>query len=421
MTGLPLISLIVVFFVGYLLIISEYAVRINKAAVSLIVAVICWAIYFFFGGVPLHEASKVLQKHVADASQIIFFLLGSMTLVELIDSHKGFRFITDFIRTSSKRKMLWTIAIYTFFLSAVLDNLTTAILMIALLRRMIPKFEERILPGCIVVIAANAGGAWTPIGDITTSMLWIDGQITTLAIMKALFLPSLVSLVVPLLIFSYKEKGKISGVLPTENTRGEPGGKAVFFLGVLGLLFVPFFHAWTKLPPFMGMIAVVGALWILTDLFHFKHSEREHLRVPYILTKIDTSSILFFLGVLLSMNALGTAGVLDEIADTLDVYFSTDAGLAVVMGLISAVVDNVPLVAATMEMYPLAEHPTDSPLWHMIAYAAGTGGSILLIGSSAGIALMGMEKLNFFTYVKKASLPILIGFLAGLGCYLLLY
>jgi Na+/H+ antiporter NhaD/arsenite permease-like protein len=316
--------------------------------------------------------------------------------------------------------MLWTISLSTFFLSAILDNLTTTILMITFLRKLIPKFEERVVPGCFVVIAANAGGAWSPIGDITTTMLWIDGQISSLAVIKAVFLPSLVSLLVPLFFFTFKEKGRISGGISKDEGKEEPGARLIFALGVISFLFVPAFHALTELPPFMGMIAAVGGLWIVTDLLHFKYHERAHLRVPFILTKIDTASILFFLGVLLSMDALGSAGVLRKIAEGLSAYISSDATLAMVLGLISATVDNVPLVAATMGMYPLSDYPTDSSLWHMIAYAAGTGGSILLIGSAAGIVLMGMEKVNFFTYLKKASLPILIGFFAGLGSYLFL-
>ncbi|MBI2742659.1 MAG: sodium:proton antiporter NhaD [Chlamydiales bacterium] len=419
--GIPLGFLVGVFIVGYLLMIFEFYVKVNKTAVSLFLAVACWMIYFTWANGPPNEMLGELTIHVSKASQIIFFLLGAMTLVELVDSHKGFKIITDSIYSPSKRKMLWTVAIFSFFLSSILDNLTTTILMISLLRKMIPRLEERIVPACIIVIAANAGGAWTPIGDITTTMLWIDGQLSSIAVIKALFLPSIISLLVPLAIFSFTEKGKFTKIVEeSHKSHEEPYGRLIFYLGVCGLIFVPIFKAWTGLPPFMGMLISLAVLWLVTDILHHNHHEkRHHLRVPFILTKIDTSSVLFFLGILLSMNALETAGLLDRLAHYLSGVIQSQATLATLIGIISAFIDNVPLVAATMGMYPLSEFPMDSSLWHMIAYAAGTGGSLLIIGSASGIALMGMEKIHFFTYAKKATIPVLVGYLAGMGCYLL--
>lgn len=410
-----------VFAVGYLLIILEYYVKVNKTAIALLVAVACWLIYFLVTGEAIPSALKHLETHISKVSQIIFFFLGAMTLVELIDTHRGFKILVDLIHTTSKRRMLWTVSILAFFLSALLDNLTTTILMVSLLRKMIPKFEERIAPACLVVIAANAGGAWTPIGDITTTMLWIDGQLSTVSVIKALFLPSLISLLVPLCIFSFLEKGHITPLADGHRElKEEPGARLTFWLGIAGLIFVPIFHAWTGLPPFLGMLASLAVLWLVTDLLHHKYEERKHLRVPFILTKIDTASILFFLGVLLSMNALETAGLLDRFENFLSRVIPSEAMLATLIGLVSSVIDNVPMVAATMGMYSLTDYPMDSSLWHMIAYAAGTGGSLLLIGSSAGIALMGMERVSFFTYFKKATFPVLLGYLAGIGSYLVL-
>ncbi len=419
----PLIG--IVFTLGYLAIICEFYIKVNKTAVALLVAVVCWAIYFFFSRAPLPDDLRILGEHVSDVSQIIFFLMGAMTLVELVDSHRGFKIITDAISTTSKRKLLWIISITTFFLSSVLDNLTTAILMVSLLRKIIPIRSDRFLLSCIVIVAANSGGAWTPIGDVTTTMLWINGQISTLKIMKTLFISSIISTLVPLLFFHFfTEKGTYE--ISKENQKfknemAEPGAKMVFFLGIGSLIFVPIFKALTGLPPFMGILIGLAIVWLVTDLLHHKHEHRRHLRVPAVLTRIDTSGILFFLGILLCVNALQTAGLLKDLADLLQRTIGNQAVIVTLIGIISAIIDNVPLVAATMGMYPLSSFPMDSPLWQMIAYAAGTGGSILLIGSAAGVALMSMEKIEFFAYMKKMSLPVLIGYLAGMGAYLLLF
>lgn len=360
-----------------------------------------------------------LSNNVGNVSQIIFFLMGAMALVELVDSHKGFRLITEFIHTSSKRVMMWIICTVAFFLSAVLDNLTTTILIVSLLRKIIPDRKERFLLLCLVVVAANAGGAWTPIGDVTTTMLWINGQISSAAIVKALIIPSIVSLLVPLAWYTFRTKGSFQTERRIKEAP-EPGAKLIFCLGIGGLVFVPVFKALTGLPPFMGVMIALAVAWIATDLLHYKHEKRHHLRIPHVLTRIDTSGILFFLGILLCVNALEAAGVLHDVATWLNQEVKNQAMIATLIGIISAIVDNVPLVAATMGMYPLNEFPMDSQFWHMIAYAAGTGGSILIIGSSSGVALMGMEKVDFVSYFKKASLPVLIGYLVGMGVFLLL-
>jgi NhaD family Na+/H+ antiporter len=410
-----------VFCLGYVAIILEHYIQMNKTAIALLVAVLCWSIYLVSGIAPVGANILALGHHVSEISQIIFFLMGAMTLVELVDSHRGFKLITDRIQTKSKRKMLWIVAMFAFFLSAILDNLTTTILMVSLLRKLVPQAKERLLLCCIVVVAANAGGAWTPIGDVTTTMLWINGQISSFAVMKSLFIPSVVSLLIPLAWYTFRTKGKMeTKKLSDEEVREMPGAKIVFYLGLGGLVFVPIFKAITGLPPFMGVILALSVLWLVTDLMHYRHKDRVHLRVPHVLTRVDTSGVLFFLGILLCVASLQTAGILQVIADGLDAAIYSKAVIATLIGFFSAIIDNVPLVAATMGMYPLQNYPMDSSFWHMIAYAAGTGGSMLIIGSSSGVALMGMEKIDFISYAKKATLPVTCGYLGGMGIYLLL-
>lgn len=414
----PLI--LIIFSVGYLGIILEYNIKINKTAIALLIAVLCWVVYFSASSESLAKNLKILGEHVNDVSQIIFFLMGAMTLVELIDSHKGFKIVTDIIKTNSKKKMAWIIVGIAFFLSAMLDNLTTTILMISLLRKMIPNRSDRLLLSFLVVFAANSGGAWTPIGDVTTTMLWINGQLTTLRVMKAIALPSLISVVVPMLWYSSQQKGEYKQETSQEmDIDPEPGARIVFFLGIGSLIFVPVFKALTGLPPFMGILIGLACLWLVTDILHHKYEHRQHLRVPNVLTKIDTSGILFFLGILLTINALETAGILSELASFLEKTVRSKVLIAGIIGVLSAIVDNVPLVAGTMGMYPLSEFPVDSSFWHMIAYTAGVGGSLLLIGSSAGVALMSLEKVNFFSYMKKMTIPVFVGYISGLGVYLL--
>ncbi len=413
------ILILSIFGAGYLAIILESFIKLNKAAIAIFMAVACWAVFFLTDVTTLQHDMNLLNIDVANVAQIILYLIGALTIVEVIDTHKGFKIITDVIRTRSKRKMLWLIAFVSFFLSAVLDNLTTTILMVSLLRKIIPDPKERIIFCCIVVIACNAGGAWTPIGDITTTMLWIAGHLSSLPIIKALFLPSLVSVLIPLIYFTFKLKGSIEGIKnPVDNTE-EPGAKLVFCLGTAALIFVPIFKAWTGLPPFMGCLIGLSFLWLVTDGLHFPYEKRRHLQLPHILTKIDISGVLFFLGILLSVGALDAAGLLHTLALHLGEFITHLPLLATFIGILSAVIDNVPLVAASMGMYPLEQFPIDHPLWVMIAYAAGTGGSLLIIGSSAGVALMGMEKIDFISYMRKVSLPVLIGYLAGMGVYVL--
>ena len=414
------ILMILIFVFGYIAIALENKIRVNKAAIALLVAVFCWGFNFIENFPPDEASLHRLIEHLGEISQVIFFLMGAMTIVELIDSHGGFKIITDFIRTKDKRKLLWVISIITFFLSSVLDNLTTSIVMVSLLRRLIPDKNDRMIFASMVIIAANAGGAWSPIGDVTTTMLWVGGQVTTGKLMKLLIIPSLVSLVVPLLYSSLSIK---QGVYPdsSHSTDSLPqhGAKRVFFLGVGSLIFVPIFRAVTNLPPFMGVLLGLAIMWVLTDLIH--HQKRDHLKIPSILTRVDFSSILFFLGILLAVAALETAGILGSLALRMDHYFNNKDIIATVLGLLSAIIDNVPLTAATMGMYPLSSSPTDSKFWEMIAYSVGTGGSLLIIGSAAGVVVMGMEKIGFNWYLKKISIPALIGYFSGIGSFLMIY
>lgn len=412
--------ILVLFLIGYSVIIFEHPLKINKTGIALLTAVLCWTVYFVYSPNSLTKDLSLLGHHVSDVAQIIFFIMGAMALVELIDSHKGFNIITDFVKTRNKKSLLCLLAVVTFLLSSVLDNLTTTILMISLLRKLVPDRRERLILGCIVVIAANAGGAWSPIGDVTTTMLWINGQITTVPIMKALFLPSLISLLVPVGFYVYTLKGKFHlANMAAKDSQREPGAKIVFTVGILGLIFVPIFKALTGLPPFMGILLALAVLWVITDLLHLKETSRQHLTLSHVLTRIDMSAVLFFLGILLTIDALQTAGILRDLAVWLSANVQSLAWIATLLGILSAIIDNVPLVAATMGMYPIQLYPSDHTLWHMIAYAAGTGGSVLIIGSSSGVALMGMEKVDFISYLKAAALPALLGFLAGMGFYLL--
>ncbi|MCB1106675.1 MAG: sodium:proton antiporter NhaD [Chlamydiia bacterium] len=414
--------LITIFCIGYAAIILEFLIHVNKTAVALFMAVVCWLIYFLGDPQPLHTSLAFLNTHLSDVSQILFFLLGAMTMVELIDSHKGFNTFIHHLHTRSKRKMLWITCFLAFFLSSVLDNLTTTILMISILRKLIPHKKERFIFSCMVIVAANAGGAWTPIGDVTTTMLWIGGQITSMKVITELFLPSVISMLFPLLVYTFTVKGEFpKSEIDFRDEPLEPGAHLIFYLGIILFLFVPVFKALTGLPPFMGMLISLAIMWLVTDIMHHRYEQRYHLRVPHILTKIDVSSILFFLGILLSVNALESTGILDGAAQWLNSHMKNEALIASTIGVVSAVIDNVPLVAATMGMYDLQSTPTDSPLWLMIAYAAGTGGSILVMGSSAGVALMGLEKVDFFSYLKKISLPVFIGYALGMLCYVFIF
>ncbi|CAD6225612.1 unnamed protein product [Miscanthus lutarioriparius] len=414
------IAMVLVFAIGYAGIIFEESLAFNKSGVALLMAVCLWVIRSI--GAPSTEvAVQELSQTTSEVSEIVFFLLGAMTVVEIVDAHQGFKLVTDNISTRNPKTLLWVIGIVTFFLSSILDNLTSTIVMVSLLRKLVPPSEYRKLLGAVVVIAANAGGAWTPIGDVTTTMLWIHGQITTLKIMQGLFIPSAVSLAVPLALMSLTSEAngpsqKSSSLLSSEQMA--PRGQLVLGVGVGALVFVPIFKALTGLPPFMGMLLGLGILWILTDAIHYGDAERQRLKVPQALSRIDTQGILFFLGILLSVGSLESAGILRQLANYLDANIPNADLIASAIGVASAIIDNVPLVAATMGMYDLTSFPPDSDFWQLVAFCAGTGGSMLIIGSAAGVAFMGMEKVDFFWYFRKVSGFALAGYAAGIISYL---
>jgi Na+/H+ antiporter NhaD/arsenite permease-like protein len=413
-----------IFVAGYFAIAFEYSIKVNKAATALITGVLCWTAYILYSP-DKNSVAEELTHHLGDVSGILFFLLGAMTIVELIDAHNGFEFITRRIKQTDIRKLLWIIAFITFFLSSILDNLTTTIVIISLLRKLIRDDKIRLFFAGITVIAANAGGAWSPIGDVTTTMLWIGGQITTFSIIAKLILPSLVCIIVPLIYVSVKLKGRIERPLPdikpTSNKLHEKHQLIVFISGILVLLLVPVFKTVTHLPPFMGILIGLGILWIITEIIHSKKDEQEQhvLSVVHALRKIDTPSILFFLGILISIGALQSIGLLNQMAHWLTTTLKSENVMVISIGLLSSIVDNVPLVAATQGMFDLTQYPTDHYFWEFLAYCTGTGGSILIIGSAAGVAAMGMEKISFFWYLRKISLLALFGYFAGALTYIL--
>lgn len=415
------LAIIFTFVVGYFVIALEHSLKINKAATALVTGVLCWTIYIL-SQPDKHIVIEQLMEHLSEVSGILFFLLGAMTIVELIDAHDGFQVITDRIKTKKAVSLLWIVALITFFLSALLDNLTTTIVIVSLLRKLIADKEKRLFFIGITVIAANAGGAWSPLGDVTTTMLWIGGQVTALNIIKQLFLPSLFCLLIPLLIISIKMKGNIEPSKKNQNDKLKPVFERnfVFILGIGVLLFVPIFKTITHLPPFMAMLLGLGIMWIIMEILHSKKDSEEKgaLTVVSALQKIDTPSILFFLGILISISALQSTGQLTQLAQWLTVTINNDTVIVTLIGLLSAIVDNVPLVAASQGMYTLTQYPTDHFFWEFLAYATGTGGSALIIGSAAGVAAMGMEDVNFFWYLKRISWLALIGYFAGIVVYL---
>lgn len=416
------ILMIIAFVIGYTLITIEHKTHINKTSIALIMAIICWCLQFANHRITHEENLGYLSEHIANISQVIFFLLGALTIVEIINAHKGFRIISDAINIRSKQKLLWVVGVLTFFLSSVLDNLTTTIIMVTLMTKLIQKGEDRLLMGGAIVIAANAGGAWTPIGDVTTTMLWIGNQLSSFSILRDLFIPSLICFIVASVMIGFSLKGNFAEELPAgSNEELEPMGKSIFWIGIACLIAVPIFKGLTGLPPFMGIIFGMGIMWLITDIVHRKYQDREHLRVPHVMTRIDTTGVLFFLGILLTIDALESAGILTNLASWMDHTLSNTNIIAVLIGLVSAVVDNVPLVAATMGMYELTRFPTDSTFWQMVAYCAGTGGSILVIGSAAGVAFMGLEKVEFFWYFRRVGIPALVGYFVGIGAYLLIH
>jgi Na+/H+ antiporter NhaD/arsenite permease-like protein len=420
-------ALIVVFIVAYAAIALEHPLKINKSASALVGAGVLWTIYALATG-DHHLVSEQLGESLMGTAQIVFFLMGAMTIVEVVDAHNGFEVITQRIRTTSLSSLMWLVGFVTFFLSATLDNLTTTIVMISLMRKLLAKHEDRLFFAGIIVIAANSGGAWSPIGDVTTTMLWIGGQITALAIIKSVLLPALVSMVVPLAITAYVLRGKPveslavndaeHGIKTTEFERN-----LMFCLGIGILVAVPAFKTITHLPPFMGILFGLGILWLVGDIVH-RHKEdeyKQHLTLAHALSKIDMSSLVFFVGILLAVATLEHTHILASLAQWLDHAIGRQDVIVLIIGLVSAIVDNVPLVAASMGMYSLTDFPADSFLWEFLAYCAGTGGSILIIGSAAGVAAMGLEKIHFFWYVRKISGLALVGYLGGAGAYLLQY
>ena len=422
--------MIVIFVLGYLAIALEHPIKVDKAASALITGVLVWTL-FVLSGANQHFIEEQLLHHLSEISSILFFLLGAMTIVELVDAHEGFSIITDKITTKNRVKLLWIVSVLTFFFSAALDNLTTTIVMVSLLRKLIDDKYERWFFAGIVVVAANAGGAWSPIGDVTTTMLWIGGQLTTMTIIKTLIVPSIVSMLVPLTVLSFIMKGEIVRPVEIGNEDDSDPTTAfernlIFFLGVAGLLFVPVFKTLTHLPPFMGMMLSLGVLWLVTEIIHRSKntSDKSQLSVIGVLRKIDTASVLFFLGILLAVAGLQSAGHLAVMAQNLNEWFGGDIyAINIVIGLLSAIVDNVPLVAGSMGMYEITsvgDFAQDGVFWQFLAFCAGTGGSALIIGSAAGVAAMGLEKIDFVWYLKKISILALIGYFAGAGTYILM-
>jgi Na+/H+ antiporter NhaD/arsenite permease-like protein len=426
------ILMIVVFVLGYLAIALEHPIKIDKAASSLITGMVCWALYVFTGADPV-IIEQGLTHHLYEIASILFFLLGAMTIVELVDAHEGFAVITDRIKTTNKVKLLWILSVLTFFFSAALDNLTTSIVMVSLLRKLIDDKETRWLYAGVVIIAANAGGAWSPIGDVTTTMLWIKGQLPdVLIIITNLFIPSVFTLLVPLIIMSFILKGDVKrprkreGIEHYINPTTSSERSLVFGLGVAGLLFVPVFKTVTHLPPFMGMMLSLGILWVVTEIVHRKKNreEKSKLSVLYVLHRIDSASVLFFLGILLAVSALQEIGHLNVVSAWLDKTIGNIYAINMAIGLLSAVVDNVPLVAAAQGMYdiePTGPFAASGHFWQFLAYCAGTGGSALIIGSAAGVAVMGLEKIDFIWYMKKISLLAISGYVAGAAVYYLIH
>jgi Na+/H+ antiporter NhaD/arsenite permease-like protein len=414
--------IISVFIVGYLAIAFEHPLKLNKAASALITGVLCWTIYIVQSD-SAHTVTEELLHHLGEIASILFFLLGAMTIVELIDSYNGFDIITQKITTTSKSKLLLIITALTFFLSALLDNLTTAIVMTSLCSKILSEKEDRLWFAGMIVIAANAGGAWSPLGDVTTTMLWIGGQITAVNIMKQLILPSLAASILPALIVAYRFRGKkveaMSAPIRTFKQRKE--GRIILFVGVGLLIFVPVFKTITHLPPFMGMLLALGVMWILTTVIHkAKASEEENrFTVAHALQKIDSPSILFFLGILLAVSALQSFGILKELAYFLSSNLKNDYLIGIALGLLSAVVDNVPLVAASQGMFDLTIYPTDHPFWEFLAFTTGTGGSAIIIGTAAGVAVMGIEQINFMWYLKKIGWLALTGLAVGIAIFFL--
>ena len=436
------LAIIAVFVIGYFFIAIESLTRINKAAIALLMFVGCWTLFMFDPGAYLAEAvgsnvalavSSVIEHHLGTTSTTLFFLMGAMTIVELVDQSGGFNFVRNLLRTHSKRSLLWRIAFLTFFLSAILDNLTTSIVMVMLLRKLVSDHHDRLIYASLVVIAANSGGAFSPIGDVTTIMIWNKGLVTAAGVIKEIFLPSLISMLIPAYLLSLHLKGELAydetkGVCGCDTDLTASQRKIVFFLGVGGLIFVPIFKGITHLPPFVGILLVLGLLWTVTEIFyrHLAHgggSCGTQRRVTNMLSRIDMSTILFFLGILMAVACLEVIGVLTQLGAGLNTFFDGDHFLVTgIIGVLSSIVDNVPLVAGCMGMYPMAvtgDFAQDGIFWQLLAYCAGVGGSMLIIGSAAGVVVMGLEKITFGWYMKRITWIAFVGYFAGILCYYL--
>ncbi|MBQ2673207.1 MAG: sodium:proton antiporter NhaD [Prevotella sp.] len=438
------LAIVIVFCIGYFCIAIESLTKINKAAIALLMFVATWTLFMFDPASYVPEAigtniasavSSVIEHHLGSTATTLFFLMGAMTIVELVDQNGGFNFVRDTLQTKSKRALLWRIAFMTFILSAILDNLTTSIVMIMILRKLVSDKKDRLIYAALVVIAANSGGAFSPIGDVTTIMLWNKGVITAAGVIMEIFIPSLVSMVIPAYVLSLSLKGNLEiqqDTVVVEETDGLSAGqrKAIFFLGVGGLIFVPIFKTITHLPPFVGILLVLGVLWTATEIFYTSiHQEGEDTadnrntqkRVSKMLSRIDMDTILFFLGILMAVACLETIGVLTMLGQGLDVAFEGNHYLVTgIIGVLSSIVDNVPLVAGCMGMYPVAptgDMAIDGIFWQLLAYCAGVGGSMLIIGSAAGVVVMGLEKITFGWYMKKITWIAFVGYLAGIVCY----
>ena len=434
------LAIIIVFCIGYFFIAIESVTRINKAAIALLMMVATWTLLMInpsdyltaaMGNQVASVVSEVIERHLGSTSTTLFFLMGAMTIVELVDQNGGFNFVRDVMQTRSKRALLWRIAFMTFFLSAILDNLTTSIVMIMILRKLVSERTDRIIYASLVIIAANSGGAFSPIGDVTTIMLWNKGVITAAGVIMELLLPSIISMVIPAHVLSLSLHGQLAYTdkqtqSAQMNDLTSMQRKTIFFLGVGGLIFVPIFKSITHLPPFVGILLVLGVLWTVTEVFyaHLKEPEEKgalQKRVSQMLTRIDMSTILFFLGILMAVACLETIGVLTMLGEGLNTVFDGNHYLITgIIGVLSSIVDNVPLVAGCMGMYPVAamgDMAVDGIFWQLLAYCAGVGGSMLIIGSAAGVVVMGLEKITFGWYLKHISWIALVGYLAGILCY----
>ncbi len=438
------IAIIIVFCIGYFCIAIESVTKINKAAIALLMFVATWTLFMIdpgsyiaaaVGEMKASAVAEAIEHHLGSTSTTLFFLMGAMTIVELVDQNGGFNFVRDTLQTKSKRALLWRIAFMTFILSAILDNLTTSIVMIMILRKLVADKKDRLIYAALVVIAANSGGAFSPIGDVTTIMLWNKGVITAAGVIMEIFIPSVVSMVIPAYILSLSLKGNLeiqqdTAVVEETDCLSPRQRKIIFFLGVGGLIFVPIFKTITHLPPFVGILLVLGVLWTTTEIFYTRiHQECEDTanntntqkRVSKMLSRIDMDTILFFLGILMAVGCLETIGALTLLGQTLDATFEGNHYLVTgIIGVLSSIVDNVPLVAGCMGMYPVAaagDMAVDGIFWQLLAYCAGVGGSMLIIGSAAGVVVMGLEKITFGWYMKKITWIAFVGYLAGILCY----